>query len=125
MNITARLAVSIRFLPDFPFDWSDTQPQRGRQSLTIDDFFPRKDESQQLEERATHYLMEFLVDTFADLAHLRKFIPQTQPIHPVQKSKVVPMKVLFKDEKLKSETIDILSQLMLDADLNGTQIQVQ
>ena len=80
MNITA---VSIRFLPDFPFD---TQLQRGRQSLTIDDFFPRKDESQQLEERATHYLMEFLVDTFADLAHLRKFIPQTQPIHPVQKS---------------------------------------
>ena len=46
MNITARLAVSIRFLPDFPFDWSDTKPQRARQSLTIDDFFPSKEESQ-------------------------------------------------------------------------------
>lgn len=125
MNITARLAVSIRFLPDFPFDWSDTKPQRTRQSLTIDDFFPSKEESQKLEKRATHYLMEFLVDTFADLAHLRKFIPPIEPIHPVQKSEVIPMKVLFKDEKLKSETIDILSQLMLDANVDGTQIEVQ
>lgn len=35
------------------------------------------------------------------------------------------MKVLFKDENLKSETIDILSQLMSDANLNSTQLEVQ
>lgn len=124
MNVTARLAVNIRFLPDFPFDWSDTLPQRSRQSITVDDFFPSKDQSQKLEQRATQYLMEFLVDTFADLADLRKFVPQIEPIHPVQKSEVVPMKVLFKDEKLKSETIDILSKLMSDANLDETQFEV-
>lgn len=124
MNLTARLAVKTRFLPDFPFDWSDTQPQRSRQSLTIDDFFPDKEESQKLQQRATHFLMGFLVDTFADLAHLQMFVPEIEPIHPAQKSEVVPMKVLFKDEKLKSETIDILSQLMSDANLDGTQLEV-
>ena len=30
------------------------------------------------------------------------------------------MKILFKDEKYKSETIDILSQLMCDANLSGS-----
>ena len=29
------------------------------------------------------------------------------------------MKILFKDEKYKSETIEILQQLMADADLKG------
>lgn len=52
------------------------------------------------------------------------FVPEIEPIHPAQKSEVVPMKVLFKDEKLKSETIDILSQLMSDANLDGTQLEV-
>ena len=119
MNVTARLAVNIRYLPDFPFDWSDTQHQRSRQSLTVDDFFPSKSDAQQLQQRATHYLMEFLVDHFSDLTHLRKFVPSTQPLHPLVKSEVVPMKILFKDEKLKSDTIDILSQLLTDADLDG------
>lgn len=30
------------------------------------------------------------------------------------------MKVLFEDEKLKSDTIDILLQLIADANLDGT-----
>ena len=105
MNVTTSLAVQIRFLPDFPFEWSDTQPQRSRHSLTIDDYFPTKEESLKLEQRANQYLMEFLVNNFTDLAHLRKFVPQIEPLQPIEKSEVVPMKVLFKDEKLKSETI--------------------
>ena len=119
MNVTARLAANIRYLPNFPFDWSDTQHQRSRQSLTVDDFLPSKDDAQQLQQRATHYLMEFLVEHFSDLAHLRKFVPPSQPLHPPMKSEIVPMKILFKDEKLKSDTIDILSQLLTDADLDG------
>ena len=99
------------------------KPQRTRQSLTIDDFFPNE-ESQKLQQRAANFLMRFLVDTFADLAHLHKFLPEIVPIHPVLKSEVVPMKVLSKDEKLKSETIDILLQLMSDANLDGTQLEV-
>ena len=64
--------------------------------------------------------MEFLVEHFPDLAHLKKYIPTVEPLHPPQKSEVVPMKLLFKDEKLKTDTIDILSQLTTDANLNGT-----
>ena len=119
MNVTARLAVNIRYLPNFPFDWSDAQHQRSHQSLTVDDFLPSKDDAQQLQQRTTHYLMEFLVELFSDLAHLQKFVPPSQPLHPPMKSEVVPMKILFKDEKLKSNTIDILSQLLTDADLDG------
>ena len=40
--------------------------------------------------------------------------------HPPQKSEVVPMKILFKDEKLKSDTIEILTQLIKDGNLDGT-----
>ena len=112
MNVTAHLAVNIRYLPNFPFDWSDTQHQRSHQSLTVDDFLPSKDDAQQLQQRATHYLMEFLVEYFSDLAHLQKFVPPSQPLHPPMKSEVVPMKILFKDEKLKSDRIDIFSQLL-------------
>lgn len=38
LNITSRLAVNIRYVPDWEFDWSDTSPQRSRESLTISDF---------------------------------------------------------------------------------------
>ena len=64
-------------------------------------------------------MMEFLATEFKSLADLKQFIPSQQSLHPVQKSVVVPMKVLFKDEKYKSETIDILTQLMTDAQLTG------
>ncbi len=63
--------------------------------------------------------MNYLVREFSGLADLKEFAPAQQPLHPVAKSEVVPMKVLFKDEKYTSETIDILSQLMADADLKG------
>lgn len=119
MNVTARLAVRIRYLPDFPFEWSDTQPQRSHQSLTIDDFLPSKDDALEL-QHGIQYLMEFLVENFTDLAHLQKFVPPVEPIHPPEKTEVVPMIILFKDEKLKSDTIDILSQLITDANLDGT-----
>ena len=50
---------------------------------------------------------------------MKKFVPDASPIHPVQKSEIVPMKLLFKDEKYKSETIDILTQFYSDADLTS------
>ena len=119
MNVTTRLAVRIRFLPEFPFSWSDTSPQKSRQSLTIEDYLPSASESQQLEERATRYMMGFLVETFACLQDLQSFVPVMEPLHQPQKSQVVPMKLLFRDEKYKSETIQILSQLIQDANLSG------
>ena len=94
MNVTARLATRIRYMPDFPFDWSDSQPQRHRQSLTADDYLPSTDDATALEESAVQYLMGFLVDNCDDLTSLRNHVPPIQPIHPPEKSEVVPMKIL-------------------------------
>ena len=119
LNLTARLAVKIQNLPNWDVDWSDTRPQRSRQSLTISDFLPSEDDAEQLRKRAHHYIMEFLVTEFSSLSDLKRFLPARDVLHPVQKAVVAPMKVLFKDEKYKSETIDILTQLMVDAQLSG------
>ena len=64
-------------------------------------------------------MMQFLVTEFKSLADLKKFVPSKQTLHPTKKSVVVPMKTIFKDEKYKSETIAILTQLMIDAQLSG------
>ena len=119
MNVTSRLAVKIRHLPDFQFSWSDTTPQRSRDSITIEDILPSQNDSRVLKEHAVQFMMGFLVEAFGDLNDLKKFVPEVPPLHPVQKSEIVPMKLLFKDEKYKSETIDILTQLYSDADLTG------
>lgn len=79
---------------------------------------PSVEDADHLMKRAKSFLMEFLAHEFTDLADLKPFVPEHQSPHPVCKSEVVPMKVLFKDEKYTAETIDILSQLMIDANLN-------
>ena len=61
-------------------------------------------------------MMGFLVETFACFKDLAEFVPKPKTVHPAM---IVPMKILFKDEKYKSETIDILSHLMSDANLSG------
>ena len=121
MNVTSRLAVTIRYLPDFNFSWSDTTPQRSRDSITIEDICPSESDAAILKEHAIQYLMGFLVKMFSSLHDLEKFIPVVNTIHPVQKSDVAPMKLLLKDEKYKSETIDILTQIYEDGDLSGDQ----
>lgn len=119
LNITARLAVRLKNLPGWEFDWSDTSPQKSRQSLGVVDILPNEDDATHLKLRAIEYMMKFLVTEFKGLASLKKYVPPQVPLHPVKKSEVVPMKVLFKDEKYTSETIDILSQLKEDAALTG------
>ena len=114
MNITARLAIRLRHLPDWHFDWSDTQPQCSRETLTISNFLPSEADAAELKTRATHYLMRSLTQEFTALAQLKKHAPEQRPIHPPTKTEVAPMKVLFKDEKYTSETIDILAKLMED-----------
>ena len=119
LNLTTRLAVNIRYLPEWEVDWSDTSPQRSRDSLTISDFLPTEGDAQQLRERAIHYTKEFLVTEFSSLTDLKCHVPSQQPFHPVQKTQVVPMSVLFKDELYKSETVEILTQYIADAQLSG------
>ena len=99
LNLTARLALKIQNLPNWDFEWSDTHPQWSRQSLTISNFLPSEDDAQQLKKWAVLYMMEFLATEFKSLADLKHLIPSQQSLHPVQKSVVVPMKVLYRDKK--------------------------
>ena len=71
-----------------------------------------------LNKRAIAYVKEFLVNNFSALKYLKPLIKQMEPIHPTSKYEVVPMKILFKDEKRTHDTIDILTQLTTDAKLN-------
>lgn len=119
MNVTSRLAVQVKYLPEGNVDWSDTRPQRTRSELTIDDLIPNESDGEQLYKRAVEYMMRFLVKHFTSLHHLKKHTPALQTPHPVSKSHVVPMKILHKDEKYTKDTIDILECLKSDATLTG------
>ena len=120
MNVTSRLAIRFRHLPDWDCDWYDMKPQRSRESLSISDFLPSEEDAAELEKRATQFLMCFLTEELEALADLRKYAPEQEQLHPPTKTEVAPMKVLFKDEKYTSETIDILTKLVEDAKLKGT-----
>ena len=119
LNITARLAVNIRHLPDEQIDWSDDKPQRSMESLTISDFMLSESDAEEMSARATRYMMRFLVSNFSTFSDLKKFVPDEAPLHPVVKTEVIPMKILFRDEKYISDTIEILSKLVEDAKLCG------
>lgn len=119
LNITSRLAIRLRYFPEWEFDWSDDNPQRSRQSLRLEDFLPTEEDATELTTRAIQYTMHFLVNEFSSLKHLRNLLPKYQSLHPVVKTEVIPQTVLFKDEKYIQETIDILSQLIDDGNLNG------
>lgn len=118
MNINLRPAVRMQHLPENA-DWNDTTPQRRLDSLTINDFMLSESEAEEFKQRAILYTARYLVKEFKSLGDLQKFLPTQSQIHPVVKTEFVPMKVLFKDEKYTSETIDILCSLMKDADLKG------
>ena len=60
--------------------------------------------------------MKILVSEFKFLNALQPHIPVRHSPHPVQKTTVVTMQILFKDEKYESDTIDILSQQMKSQD---------
>ena len=117
LNVTARLAVDIRYLPA-ELDYTNT-PQKSRSTLSVDDILLSSEDGEVLITRAVRYVKEFLVTHFQDLAGLAELAPKEECPHPVQKSSVVPMKVLMKDEKYTDDTIDILSQLAADANLSG------
>lgn len=67
--------------------------------------------------------MEILVTEFSSLQYLKPVVPKRTSPHISSKSEIVPMKLLFNDEKKTSETIIILQQLVHDAKLDG-ELQV-
>lgn len=120
LNVTARLAVQIANLPDWTVDWNDTTPQCSRSSLDCSNFLPSTDDADALNEAAVQYTMEFLVGEFDTLKELKSLVPSRQNTHPVTKPTVAPMAILFKDEKYKDKTIEIMHQLLEDAKLSGS-----
>ena len=119
LNITSRLAVSLRHFPEWNIDWADTKPQKNQESLSVEDFLPDEADARELKERAVLFMMRFLVKEISALSDLKDLVPSESPLHPVQKTEAIPMCVLFKDEKCTSETVEILAQHMIDASLTG------
>ena len=112
LNMTARLAVEIRNLPDWDID---TAPQCDLATVTISDLLPGEADGTELQKRAVHHIMHIRVEEFPSLANLQTVLPSSDA-HAVGRSNVVPMKILFKDEKYKSE---ILNRLVKDGNLSG------
>ena len=118
LNMTARLAIEIRNIPGWNVDWNDRAPQRDPATLTISNLLPSEGDGTELEKRAVNHIMHFLVEEFPSLSDLQPLLPSSKT-DPVGKSNVVPMKILFKEEKYKSETTEILTRLVKEADLSG------
>ena len=103
LNLTARLAVQIQHLPDWEIDWNDTTPQRDPSTLTITDILPNEGDGQKLKKRAVQYVMQFLVTEFSCLNHLESFLQNKESPHCVNKSNVVPIKMLLKMKSIKQK----------------------
>ena len=126
LNITSRIAIKIRHLPNWEFDWSNITPQRSRTSLTVIDFLMSEADAAEIHKRAVRYMMQYMVSAFATFSDLKQFVTDEVPSHPVVKTEIVPMKVLFRDEKYVSETIEILTDIAKDALLTGQpQVSLQ
>ena len=94
LNMTARLAVEIRNLPDWDVDWDDTSPQRDPATLTISDILPSEADGIELQKRAVRLVMHVLVEEFPSLADLNPVLPPSDS-PAMGKSNVVPMKILL------------------------------
>ena len=119
MNVTARLAVQIKYLPQGVVNWSDTRPQKKRSELTVHDIVPSEEDGLMLYHRAVDYVMRFMASHFKALSKFISQVPKLKSPHAVSKSVVAPMKILQKDEKYTEANVEILEQIMSDAQLKG------
>ena len=76
-------------------------------------------DAEEMSARAMRYMMGFMVNNFSTFSDLKKFVPEETLLHPMVKTEVIPMKILFRDEKYISETIEIPTKLLEDAKLRG------
>ena len=60
LNLTSRLAVKIKNLPGFEFDWADTTPQRLWTSLNVEDILPSKADATVLHQQAACALHDWI-----------------------------------------------------------------
>ena len=64
-------------------------------------------------------MASFLVEQFNSLKALQKLLPRSTTPGTTQKSIIVPMKMLERDEKYTSETIQILQDYRKECVLTG------
>ena len=114
-NVTSRLAVQIKHIPEGQVDWSDTKPQRSLNDLTIDDLVPNEEDGCVLHGRAVAYVMKILVTFFKCLSSLQNLVAKPRCPYPPSKSEVVPMKILAKDEKYQQANLEILESFKMEA----------
>ena len=117
INVTTRIAVKIKNLPPFEFDWNDTKPQKPRNSLTVDDILPSVADGDHLFKRAVQYVMYFLTLHFSSLKNLK--VATGKPVTHSEKSIIVPMPLLNRDEKFTDESISILRDYMHECNFEG------
>ena len=91
-------------LPPFPFSWDDNAPQKSCSALKEENILPNKDDGHHLHHQMMNFLMEFFVNELKGLSDPRQFLPSKQH-PPAHKSMVIPMKLLFLDEKYTDENI--------------------
>ena len=100
-NVTSRLAIRIKHLPEGQIDWHDSKSQRSPRSLTIDNITPSEEDGRIVYERAVTYVMGILV---THLEGFRNLVPQPHCPRPHQSQ---PMKILAKYQQANLEILEI------------------
>ena len=119
LNVTSRLAVQIKYLPQGAVNWSDKEPQMKRSELAVHDIVPSESDGLNMYNRAVDYVMRFMASHFKAFSRFANQVPQLKSPHVVSQSMVAPMKILHKDEKYTEANVEILEQIMSDAQLKG------
>ena len=91
-----------------------------RNDLTLDEIFPNVEDGRVLFERAVQYTAQVLVEEFPTFSNLRQFVVSPDRSSAVHKSTVIPMKLLFKDEKYTDDNIQILQEYSRECNLTGS-----
>ena len=117
VNVTTRIAVKIKNLPPFDFNWDSTTPQKPRGSVTVDDVLPSEADGETLFHRVVNFVKHFLVKHFQSLKHLK--VEGDTCALSTEKSTIVPMPLINRDEKYTDETIRILHDYVKDCGFVG------
>ena len=107
-------------MPEWEVDWDDTKPQKPRRELQLHDILPSEADGEEFHRRAVHFVMQLLVTEFDSLSNLSRYLPPETLVFPAAKTNVVPMRLLFRDEKYTSENVEILRETAKDANLQGS-----
>ena len=118
LNLTSRLAISLRDIPEW-VDWYDKSPQANRGQLTASDILPGIEDAKALHHRALVFLQQFLIKEFRDLHELESVLLDQDICRDSSKTEVIPMRILFRDEKYVAENVAILGDIAKDANLTG------